>query len=262
MYFYNPKFDFMWNLDGKTALVTGGTKGIGRATVLELLALGAKVIFTSRNQKDIDQFESELQEKSYICNGIVSDVSLEDDQDRLTDFVFERSGSLDILVNNAGLNIRKEATHYETEEYRKILEVNLIAPFELTRKFYALLKRSGKASVINVASVAGSQDVKSGTPYAMSKSGLLQQTRSLASEWAQNNIRVNSVSPWYTQTPFVEEVINQKERYDKIIERTPMQRFASPEEVAATIAFLAMEKASFITGQNIKVDGGLSANAL
>ena len=73
---------------------------------------------------------------------------------------------------------------------------------------------------------------------------------------------MNSVSPWYTQTPFVEEVINQKERYDKIIERTPMQRFASPEEVAATIAFLAMEKASFITGQNIKVDGGLSANAL
>ncbi|MFI8378697.1 SDR family oxidoreductase [Leeuwenhoekiella sp. NPDC079379] len=252
----------MWNLDGKTALVTGGTKGIGRATVKELLSLGAKVIFTSRSQKDIDNFESELQEQSYICNGIVSDVSVEDDQDRLTDFVFERSGSLDILVNNAGINIRKEATHYEPEEYRKILEINLIAPFELTRKFYALLKRSGKASVINVASVAGSQDVKSGAPYAMSKSGLLQQTRSLASEWAEHNIRVNSVSPWYTRTPLTTEVLENDSRIAKIIERTPLNRVAEPEEMASAIAFLAMDKASYITGQNIIVDGGLSANAL
>ncbi|MDP5043515.1 MAG: SDR family oxidoreductase [Leeuwenhoekiella sp.] len=252
----------MWNLDGKTALVTGGTKGIGRATVKELLSLGAKVIFTSRSQKDIDDFESELQEQSYICNGIVSDVSIEDDQDRLTDFVFERSGSLDILVNNAGINIRKDATHYEPEEYRKILEINLIAPFELTRKFYALLKRSGKASVINVASVAGSQDVKSGAPYAMSKSGLLQQTRSLASEWAEHNIRVNSVSPWYTRTPLTTEVLDNESRIAKIIERTPLNRVAEPEEMASAIAFLAMDKASYITGQNIIVDGGLSANAL
>ncbi|MGO4913078.1 SDR family oxidoreductase [Leeuwenhoekiella sp. W20_SRS_FM14] len=252
----------MWNLDGKTALVTGGTKGIGKATVKELLSLGAKVIFTSRSQKDIDDFESELQEQSYICNGIVSDVSIEDDQDRLTDFVFERSGSLDILVNNAGINIRKDATHYEPEEYRKILEINLIAPFELTRKFYALLKRSGKASVINVASVAGSQDVKSGAPYAMSKSGLLQQTRSLASEWAEHNIRVNSVSPWYTRTPLTTEVLDNESRIAKIIERTPLNRIAEPEEMASAIAFLAMDKASYITGQNIIVDGGLSANAL
>ncbi|WP_028377651.1 SDR family oxidoreductase [Leeuwenhoekiella sp. MAR_2009_132] len=252
----------MWNLDGKTALVTGGTKGIGRATVKELLSLGAKVIFTSRSQKDIDDFESELQEHSYICNGIVSDVSIEDDQDRLTDFVFERSGSLDILVNNAGINIRKDATHYEPEEYRKILEINLIAPFELTRKFYALLKRSGKASVINIASVAGSQDVKSGAPYAMSKSGLLQQTRSLASEWAEHNIRVNSVSPWYTRTPLTTEVLDNESRIAKIIERTPLNRVAEPEEMASAIAFLAMDKASYITGQNIIVDGGLSANAL
>lgn len=252
----------MWNLDGKTALVTGGTKGIGKATVKEFLSLGAKVIFTSRSQQDVDDFESELQEQGHICNGLVSDVSLEDDQDKLTDFVFERSGSLDILVNNAGINIRKEAIQYEPEEYRKILEINLIAPFELTRKFYALLKRSGKASVINVASVAGSQDVKSGAPYAMAKSGLLQQSRSLASEWAENGIRVNTVSPWYTRTPLTKTVFENDSRLEKIIERTPMNRVAEPEEMANVIAFLAMDKASYITGQNISVDGGLSANAL
>ncbi|MEE3227221.1 MAG: SDR family oxidoreductase [Bacteroidota bacterium] len=252
----------MWNLEGKTALITGGTKGIGRATVLEFAKLGAKVIFTARDGAAVTAFQQELGEMGYIASGMQGDVTSEDDQDKLTDFVFQRSGSLDILVNNAGMNIRKEAIMYEVEEYEQVINTNLIAPFELTRKFFALLKRSGKASVINVASVAALQDVKSGVPYAMAKAGILQQTRSLASEWADKNIRVNAVSPWYTETPLVKPIIDQKERYAKIVERTPLNRFAQPEEIASAIAFLAMDKASYITGQNITADGGLSANAL
>lgn len=252
----------MWNLEGKTALITGGTKGIGRATVLEFAKLGAKVIFTARDGAAVTAFQQELGEMGYIASGMQGDVTSEDDQDKLTDFVFQRSGSLDILVNNAGMNIRKDAIMYEVEEYEQVINTNLIAPFELTRKFFALLKRSGKASVINVASVAALQDVKSGAPYAMAKAGILQQTRSLASEWADKNIRVNAVSPWYTETPLVKPIIDQKERYAKIVERTPLNRFAQPEEIASAIAFLAMDKASYITGQNITADGGLSANAL
>ncbi|HAX15738.1 SDR family oxidoreductase [Leeuwenhoekiella palythoae] len=252
----------MWNLEGKTALITGGTKGIGRATVLEFAKLGAKVIFTARDGAAVTAFQQELGEMGYIASGMQGDVTSEDDQDKLTDFVFQRSGSLDILVNNAGMNIRKEAIMYEVEEYEQVINTNLIAPFELTRKFFALLKRSGKASVINVASVAALQDVKSGAPYAMAKAGILQQTRSLASEWADKNIRVNAISPWYTETPLVKPIIDQKERYAKIVERTPLNRFAQPEEIASAIAFLAMDKASYITGQNITADGGLSANAL
>ena len=252
----------MWNLEGKTALITGGTKGIGRATVLEFAKLGAKVIFTARDGAAVTAFQQELGEMGYIASGMQGDVTSEDDQDKLTDFVFQRSGSLDILVNNAGMNIRKEAIMYEVEEYEQVINTNLIAPFELTRKFFSLLKRSGKASVINVASVAALQDVKSGAPYAMAKAGILQQTRSLASEWADKNIRVNAISPWYTETPLVKPIIDQKERYAKIVERTPLNRFAQPEEIASAIAFLAMDKASYITGQNITADGGLSANAL
>ena len=252
----------MWNLEGKTALITGGTKGIGRATVLAFAQLGAKVIFTARDGEAVTAFQQELGEQGFIASGMQADVTSEDDQDQLTDFVFQRSGSLDILVNNAGMNIRKEAILFEPEEYQQIIDTNLLAPFELTRKFFALLKRSGKASVINVASVAASQDIKSGAPYAMAKAGLLQQTRSLASEWADKNIRVNAVSPWYTETPLVKPIMDQKERYDKIIERTPLKRFAQPEEMANTIAFLAMEQSSYITGQNLVVDGGLSANGL
>jgi len=252
----------MWNLEGKTALITGGTKGIGRATVLAFAQLGAKVIFTARDGEAVTAFQQELGEQGFIASGMQADVTSEDDQDQLTDFVFQRSGSLDILVNNAGMNIRKEAILFEPEEYQQIIDTNLLAPFELTRKFFALLKRSGKASVINVASVAASQDIKSGAPYAMAKAGLLQQTRSLASEWADKNIRVNAVSPWYTETPLVKPIMDQKERYDKIIERTPLKRFAQPEEMANTIAFLAMDQSSYITGQNLVVDGGLSANGL
>lgn len=252
----------MWNLEGKTALITGGTKGIGRATVLEFAKLGAKVIFTARDGAAVTAFQQELGQMGYIASGMQGDVTSEDDQDKLTDFVFQRSGSLDILVNNAGMNIRKEAIMYEVEEYEQVINTNLIAPFELTRKFFALLKRSGKASVINVASVAALQDVKSGAPYAMAKAGILQQTRSLASEWADKSIRVNAVSPWYTETPLVKPIIDQEERYAKIVERTPLNRFAQPEEIASAIAFLAMDKASYITGQNITADGGLSANAL
>ena len=252
----------MWNLEDKTALVTGGTKGIGRAIVIELLSLKAKVIFTARNREDVAAFEQELKDQNYTAFGFSSDVSNKEDLNKLVDFVAEKFEKLDILVNNAGINIRKNATAYTPEEFRKVLEINLIAPFELSRKLYPLLKKSGKASVINIASVAANQDVKSGAPYGMAKSGLLQQTRSLAAEWAIDNIRVNSVSPWYTQTPLTEAVFEQKERLDHIISRTPMQRVAQPEEMAGAVAFLAMDKASYITGQNLVVDGGVSISAL
>ncbi|WP_416444183.1 SDR family oxidoreductase [Leeuwenhoekiella sp. A16] len=252
----------MWNLDDKTALVTGGTKGIGRAIVKELLSLKAKVIFTARNNDDILAFEKELLNQDLIAYGFCGDVSKEEDLNKLANFVSHKFEKLDILVNNAGINIRKNATAYTSAEYRKVLEINLIAPFELSRKLYPLLKKSGKASVINIASVAANQDVKSGAPYGMAKSGLLQQTRSLAAEWAIDNIRVNAVSPWYTETPLTEAVFNQKDRLAHIISRTPMQRVAQPEEMAGAVAFLAMDKASYITGQNLVVDGGISISAL
>ena len=165
-------------------------------------------------------------------------------------------------MNNAGINIRKGATEYTSEEYRKILDINLFAPFEMSRLLHPLLKKSGRASIINIASVAANQDVKSGAPYGMAKSGLLQQTRNLAVEWAQDNIRVNAVSPWYTETPLTVSVFKNTERFEKIVERTPMKRVAQPEEMANAIAFLAMDKSSYITGQNIILDGGMSISAL
>jgi Tropinone reductase 1 len=116
--------------------------------------------------------------------------------------------------------------------------------------------------MINIASVAGSIDIQSGPPYGMTKAAIIQLAKHLAVEWAQDNIRVNTVSPWYIDTPLAQPVLTDPERLKKIIERTPMKRVGQPEEIASLVAFLAMDKSSYITGQNINVDGGMMSKGL
>ncbi len=250
-----------WNLKNKRVLVTGGSKGIGLAIVKEFLALGAVVVFTARNKEQIKEVEKDLRSQDYPVTGLQADVSKKEDQELLQQWVQENWGALDVLVNNAGINIRKPSTDYETEEYRKVLEINLFAPFELSRRLFPFLKQGKASSVINIASVAGSLDVQSGAPYGMSKAGLIQLSRNLAAEWAKEGIRVNTVSPWYTLTPLTEGFLADTERAARIIERTPQKRIARADEVAGAVAFLAMDKASYITGQNLSIDGGMSISA-
>lgn len=254
-----------WTLQGKKALITGGTKGIGKAAAEEFLRLGADVLFTARHAEEVSAAEAQWAARysEARVKGMVADVSNEDDRNRVCDWISDRWQKLDVLVNNAGINIRKKTPQYSREEYLQILAVNMLAPYEWARLLYPLLKRSGKAAIINVASVAGSNlDIGTGSPYAMSKAALIQQTRSLAVEWAKEGIRANVVSPWYTDTPLAAPVLQNKERMAHILSRTPMGRIAQPEEIAAVIAFLAMDKASYLTGQNIIVDGGLSISGL
>lgn len=252
----------MWDLKNKKAVVTGGSKGIGRSCVEELAALGAEVIFTGRDTHDLEQLEKELTAKGYRVQGIAGDVTSSHDRTKLWALVKDRFSHLDILVNNAGMNIRKPAVSYSDKEFREVMEVNLIAPFELCRLFFAMLKSSPGASVINVASVAATLDDHTGAPYGMAKSGLLQMTRSLAVEWASYGIRVNAVSPWFTLTPLTRGLLQQPEKIGPVLQRTPLRRVAEPREISSVIAFLAMDRASYITGQNIVADGGMSINAL
>ncbi|MFD2516583.1 SDR family oxidoreductase [Salinimicrobium flavum] len=252
----------MWNLKGQTALVTGGSKGIGKAVVQEFLELGAEVLFTARDGEEIIRLEDELLTKSYKVKGMVADVTIPEDRQKIQSWMNNNWKALTILVNNAGINIRRKALDYSEEEYRKILEINLISPYILCQEMHPWLKKAHRGKIINIGSVAAAQDVGSGTPYAMSKAGLLQQTRSLAVEWAEDNIRVNSVSPWYTHTPLTEGVLGDDERSRSIIKRTPMKRVAQADEIASIVAFLAMDKSSYITGQNIVADGGMSVNAI
>lgn len=251
----------MWNLKGQTAIITGGSKGIGRATVSEFLKLEAEVLYTGRNADDILEVEDEFTAAGHTVKGIVADVTKQDDRHKIFNWAENNWKAVTILVNNAGINIRKKAMDYSDDEYRQVIETNLMSPFLLARELYPFLKKSGNGKIINVASAAATQDVGTGTPYAMSKAGLLQQTRSLAVEWARDNIRVNAVSPWYTRTPLTDSIL-EGERKEMILRRTPLNRIAEPEEIASVIAFLAMDRSSFITGQTIVADGGMSVKAL
>jgi len=251
-----------WNLTGKKAFVTGGSKGIGKATVEELCSLGAEVLFTGRNEVDLLTAQQEFKSNGLTTHFLSGAVTDAEHRRKVTDWITSQWGQLDILVNNAGINVRKPSIEYTKEEYHSVIDTDLIAPFEFCRLLFPLLRKSGKSSIINIASVAGSFDVQTGAPYGMAKGGLIQMSRNLASEWGAHGIRVNSVSPWFTATSLAKALLSQTEKVNKIKARTPLNRIAESKEVAAAVAFLAMDKASYITGQNLSVDGGVTSGLL
>ncbi len=247
-----------WALTGKKAVVTGGSKGIGKAVVNEFLELGAEVLAIARNQQDLDALKATTPTGKLFI--LAADVSQPEGRAALVNAVEVHWGQLDILVNNVGTNIRKPTTSYTSEEYDFILNTNLRSAFELNRALFPLLQASGSGNVVHVTSVAGLTHVRTGSIYGMTKAALNQLTRNLAAEWGTANIRVNAVAPWYINTPLAQTVLQKKEFYDAVISRTPLQRVGEPAEVAAAVAFLCMPAAAYITGQILAVDGGFTVN--
>lgn len=248
----------VWQLRDRNALVTGGTRGIGRAVVDELLALGARVIVVARSQADVDQAVRELGER---VSGIAGDVTIAADRARIVEHVRER-GPLHVLVHNAARNVRARLIDYDDATIESLIALALTAPVLLSRDLHPALRAAGGASVIHVGSIAGHVALPTGVAYGAAKAGLAQAARILALEWARDGIRVNTVAPWYTRTPLVEPVLSRPELLAAILARTPLGRIAEPHEVAAVVAFLAMPASSYVTGQCISVDGGMSIQGL
>jgi Tropinone reductase 1 len=249
-----------WSLEGKKAFITGGTKGIGLAIMKECLDLGAEVIFVARTAPDVQKLEKDLIMESNKVKGIAADVSKPSDREMITVEIQKEWDHLDIFVNNAGTNIRKKITEYTDDEVSFLIETNYRSALELSRKLYPLLRKSPQGNVIFISSVAGIDHLRTGAVYGTSKAAIIQLTKNLAVEWASDNIRVNSVAPWYIKTPMVEQIIKNKDYLHEIMKRTPMARLGEPEEIATVAAFLCMPAASYITGQCIAVDGGTSVN--
>ncbi len=234
----------MWSLKERNALVTGGTRGIGLAIAEQLRDLGANVMTVARTNAD-------------VCG----DVTVAADRARIVAAARER-GPLHVLVHNAGTNVRGPLVGYDDATIERLITINLTAPLLLSRDLHPLLRDAHGASVIHIGSVAGQTALPTGVAYAAAKAGLAQAARTLALEWASDGIRVNTVAPWYTRTPLVEPVLADPARLAAIIDRTPLGRIAEPAEIAAVVAFLAMPAASYVTGQSLAVDGGMTIQGL
>ncbi|WP_409298166.1 SDR family NAD(P)-dependent oxidoreductase [Peribacillus sp. SCS-26] len=251
---YLPSF----SLEGKTAIVTGAGRGIGRAIAAAFAEAGADVALLARTGAD-------LEETAHIVEGfgarafpIVTDLTDVEQIEKAAASV-KKEGSIDILVNNAGMNIRSKALDVTEEEWKTIMDTNLKSAFMMSREAGRHMVDAGSGgSIISVSSVAGHVALRTGVVYAATKAAMIQMTKVLALEWGRHNIRVNSLGPWYFKTPLTEKLLQDEKYVQEILEVTPMKRIGELEELAGPAVFLASDAAAYITGQTLFVDGGMT----
>jgi NAD(P)-dependent dehydrogenase (short-subunit alcohol dehydrogenase family) len=249
-----------FSLDKRCAIVTGGSKGLGFAMARALANAGADVAITSRHRDELQDAATRLQrETGKKFHAIVSDVTHSDQAQDTADDALRHLGRLDILVNNAGLNIRKPALEQTEEEFRQIVDTNLVGAFEVAKAVGKHLIAQKSGSIINVASMIGMVGLPGRAGYTSSKGGLIQLTRTLALEWAQYNVRVNTLCPGPFITPMNMPVLDDPEVKKEFISRIPLGRWGRPEELGPAIVFLASEASSFMTGATLTIDGGWTA---
>ncbi len=251
-----------WSLKGKKALVTGGSKGIGLASVQDLLHFGAEVLSVARNAAELETSVTEFRAAGLPIHTLAADVSTEEGRKAILRAVETELGGLDLLVSNVGTNIRKKALEYTEAEIAHIFQTNLFASFGLARACHPWLKQSGSGRVLFVGSIAGERAIPTGIPYAATKAALAQITRGLALEWAGDGIRVNTVAPGFIETPLTEPLMTNAEFRENLEARVPLARPGQPQEIGALIAFLCLPASSYITGQTLIADGGLTIRAL
>lgn len=252
--------DALPDLSGRVAVVTGGGRGIGRAIALGMAAAGATVVPSARTAAEVEEVAAEAREFGVEARGITADVTDDEAVTALVDETVDAFGSLDVLVNNAGFNpgdALGDPTDVEGDAVESVLDVNLRGAFRTVRAASPHLKEAG-GSVVNVASVAGVVGLPKQHPYVASKHGLVGLTKSAAIDWAPD-VRVNAVAPGYVATDLTEPLQENERLRESILDRTPLDRFADPMEIAGPAVFLASDAASFVTGETLAADGGWTA---
>lgn len=249
----------MARFEHRGVLVVGGSSGIGKAAAARCAAEGARVVINGRDPRRLAAALREL-ESSGVVSGVAADVSREDEVERLAAEALAQLGRIDVLINSAGIDgAGASVLDLAADDWRRVLDVNLTGPFLIARAVARYMAAAGGGAIVNVASLNGLAAEPRFADYNSSKGGLVMLTRSLALDLVEHNIRVNAVCPGYILTPMTEIYANDPEIGSAIRTAIPMGRFGDPAEVAAAIAFLASDEASYITGELLVVDGGRRA---
>jgi len=252
----------MFDLTGRVAIVTGGNGGIGLAMAHGLAQAGAAVVVAGRNPAKSAVAVSQLEGLGAEAAAVAADVTVEADCQSLVHRSLERFGRLDILINNAGINVRKQPEDYDLAEWHAILDGNLTSAFLCARAAYPAMVRAGGGKIVNIASLGAFLGLAFAAPYAASKGGMVQLTRSLATAWAKHNIQVNAVQPGWIDTELTEVARRDLPGlHERVLVRTPAGRWGVPGDLAGVAVFLASPASDFVTGTAITVDGGYGIQA-
>jgi NAD(P)-dependent dehydrogenase (short-subunit alcohol dehydrogenase family) len=249
----------MRRLEGRIALVTGSGSGIGRATAQRFAEEGAHVYVTDVNGRAAETAAAEFVKAGLLATALTADVSLGQDVMAMFRTVEKVHGRLDVLVNNAGLNVGGDFRHLSDADWARIREVNLDGVVRVARDGFPLLKASGRGSLINVASIMARRGLRPLTAYSATKGAVTALTRGLAVEYAPFAIRVNALCPGFIHTALTARALRNPAIEKALVDSTALKRLGQPEEIAKAALFLASDDASYVTGAELAVDGGMSA---
>lgn len=243
-------------LEGKTAIITGGSRGIGKAIVEVFVKQGANVAFTYSSSSDAAKaIENELSTNNVKVKSYKSDASNFEEAKLLAASVLEEFGSIDILINNAGITKDNLLMRMSEEDFDRVIQVNLKSVFNMTKAVQRTMLKQRKGSIINMSSVIGVKGNAGQSNYAASKAGIIGFTKSMAIELGSRNIRSNAIAPGFIVTEMTEEL--GEETIKQYFEAIPLKRGGSPEEIANTCVFLGSDMSSYLTGQVLNIDGGM-----
>ena len=259
----NDYLEKLFSLEGRTAVVLGGTSGIGQAIARGYRQAGANVVATSRDQAKVDAMAAEFEGAGAKTLRITSDVNNRESLQALCDKTVETFGGVDVLVVTSGMLKKAPSVDITDEDWGRVMDANLNGSFKANQIFgKQMLKQQNGGSIINTCSMTTFVTFNEVTPYAASKAGVGMLTKQLATEWAKQNVRVNAIAPGVFRTPLNSAALDIPERAASILGRTPMGRFGHVDELVGTAILLASSAGSFITGQIIAVDGGFLAKGI